>query len=127
MSESDLNNLIYSAMGMATSLFQFWLSASFALAMVAYFAGDKLNGLMLKLASTIYLLASVVLIFGWFSFAFQINEYMTMMVRQGYETTHFDNIFGMLHGIGILSVFVIGTLGVLYYLRWTFRHRSDDT
>jgi hypothetical protein len=37
MSESDLSNLIYLAMGMSTSLFEFWLSASFAVAMVAYF------------------------------------------------------------------------------------------
>jgi hypothetical protein len=127
MSESDLSNLIYSAMGMATSLFQFWLSASFALAMIAYFGVGKLTGLMFKIASAIYLLASFVLICGWFNFAIQISGYIKMMIQLGFETAHFDNIFGALHGVGVFSVFIVGTAGVLYYLHWTLRHQSDDT
>jgi hypothetical protein len=32
----------------------------------------------------------------------------------------------VLHGIGILSVFFVGTVGVLYYLRWTSQGQSED-
>ena len=113
-------------MGMATSLFEFWLSASFALAMVSYFVGGKLSSVMLKLVSIIYLTASAAFIFGWFAFSSQINEYMMMMEQQGYQTTHFNNIFGIFHGLGIISVFIIGTIGVLYYLRWVISDRSDS-
>ena len=127
MSESDLSNLIYLAMGMSTSLFEFWLSASFAVAVVAYFLAGKLNGPLLKLVSTIYLLASVALLLGWFAFSSQVSDYLAMMVEQGYETGHFNSVLGILHGLGILSVFVIGTIGVLYYLHWTHRRHSSDT
>ena len=126
MAESDFISLIYTAEGLASSLFQYWLSATFALAVVAHFAPTKVDGVMFKLASTIYLLATITFICGWFAYAFQIKEFIAMMHQQGYETTRVENIFGILHGVGILIVFVTGTCGVLYYVRWTLRHQSDN-
>jgi hypothetical protein len=127
MSEYDLSSLIYSAMGQATSLFEFWLSASFALALVAYFAAGKLNGPLLKLLSIVYLLASIAFIFGWFSFSSQVSDYMALMEQDGYQTDHFKSVSAYIHGVGILGVFATGTIGVLYYLRWVQRGLSNAT
>ena len=127
MSESDLSNLVYLSVESSAQLFQFWLSGSFAVVMVFYFGSGKLNGPMLKLVATLYVLASVTFSLYWISGAVQYAEYINRMAEQGYDTDHFDNIYGWLGGVGMLSVFVIGTLGVLYYLFWEFRHRNDDT
>jgi hypothetical protein len=127
MSESDLSNLIYLAMGMATSLFEFWLSASFALALVSHFAAGKLSGPILKLLAAIYLLASASFFLGWLAFSSQVTEYMAVMVEQEYQTEHFNNLYGIAHGVGIISVFIIGTMGIIYYLLWTLRQQNDDT
>ena len=127
MSESELSNLVYLSVESSAQLFQFWLTGSFAVVMVFYFGSGKLNGPMLKLVATLYVLASVTFSLYWISGAVQYAEYINRMAEQGYDTAHFDNIYGWLGGAGMLSVFVIGTLGVLYYLLWEFRHRNDDT
>ncbi len=127
MSESELSNLVYLSVESSAQLFQFWLSGSFAVVMVFYFGSGKLNGPMLKLVATLYVLASVTFSLYWIGGAVQYAEYINRMAEQGYDTSHLDNIYGWLGGAGMLSVFVIGTLGVLYYLLWEFRHRNDNT
>jgi hypothetical protein len=93
MSESDLSNLIYLAMGMSTSVFEYWLSASFAFAIVAYFTAGKFDGTLVKLVSILYLLASIAFLLGWFAFSNQVNDYLVMMVEQGYEAGHIQQYF----------------------------------
>jgi hypothetical protein len=127
MSEFELTNLIYLSSERSANILQFWLTASFAVVMASYFGGDKLNGLMFKLVATLYVLASVTFVCSAISGSVQFTEYMKRMAEQGYETDQFNNIYGWIAGIGMLSLFVIGTIGVLFYLRWAFRHRNDDT
>jgi hypothetical protein len=127
MSESDLTNFLYLSGEQAANSFQFWLSASFALVMASYFGGGKLNGLVFKLLAIVYLLASVTFASYWISASVQWVEYESRMAQQGYETAHLNNIYGWLGGAGMISTFVIGTIGVLYYLRWEFRHRNIGT
>ena len=127
MSEFELTNLIHLSTERSANLLQFWLTASFAVVMASYFGGDKLNGLMFKLVATLYMLASVTFLCSSIDGAVQYTEYMKRMAEQGYETAQFDSVYGWIAGIGMLSLYVIGTLGVLYYLLWEFRHRNDNT
>jgi hypothetical protein len=127
MSEFDLTNLVYMASERSANLLQFWLSASFAVVMASYFGRGKLHGPVFKLVAALYVIASVTFICFTISGSVQYDEYVTRMAEQGYETAHFYNIYSWIGGIGMLSLFVIGTLGVLYYLRWEFRNRNVGT
>ncbi len=62
MSDSELHELVFLALAQTDMSFQFWLTITFAVIVVAFLASRHLSGLLVSIISVLYLLTTTILI-----------------------------------------------------------------
>ncbi len=62
MSDSELHELVFLALAQTDMSFQFWLTITFAVIVVAFLASHHLSGLLVSIISVLYLLTTTILI-----------------------------------------------------------------
>ena len=62
MSDSELHELIFLALAQTDMSFQFWLTITFAVIVVAFLASHHLSGTLVSIISVLYLLTTTILI-----------------------------------------------------------------
>ncbi|MFN3232484.1 MAG: hypothetical protein ACE363_10030 [Alphaproteobacteria bacterium] len=117
MSDAEMTELLIAAAGLADSTFEYWVSATFALVIAAHYVGTSLPRHMKGFLALMYVLVTALLIYRYtlssdiaLGLGNKLNENGMLLVSQ--EIRDFTPIFYFVR----YAIFVIGSLGALYFL-----------
>lgn len=116
MSQELIYQTLYSALSLADSILQIWLSVTFAVIVATYLAGDRIGRFMYYLISSLYGLATLVLITRFISAAYQIFHYRDLLVVSGFEPWPVPGLLTRIIGSGTLLLLVGGSAATLWFV-----------
>lgn len=119
MSQEMLYQTLFSALSTVDSILQIWLTVTFAVLVAAYLAGRHVNQFMYVLISTLYGLASIVLMTRFVSAAVLMFNFQNQLVVNGYKPWPVPNLIGAIIGGGTFLLMFGGTAGTLWFVRST--------
>ena len=125
LSQEALYNLIYSAISFGDSLFELWLTITFAAILAIYFSSERINRFMRSLLIGLYAVSSLLLTGRWVVAMIHYGHYQEVIVNAGYAhfpTPPFGQILGVLHFL----LYVIGSTGTIYFMN-SFRSASGES
>ena len=125
LSQEALYNLTYAAVSFGDSLFQLWLTITFAAILAAYFAREQITSFMRWLILALYAGTSILLTGRWVNAMNHILSYREVLEHEGFapfpSVVVFGNALGILHFI----MFFMGSVATIYFLH-TFRGSTTD-
>ena len=121
MSQELIYTTLYAVLALTDSIFQIWITLTFAVLVATYVAERRIDRGMYRLVSGLYALASAVLVTRFGSAAFQAFYYKNLLVKRGFEPWPVPNIVSLIIGIGTLVLLVLGTISTLWFVRSTLR------
>lgn len=124
MPQELIYETLYSALSVADSILQIWLTVTFAIIVATYLAGSRIGEFMYILLSTLYGLASLVLVTRYVSSAFQIYRYRDLLIENDFEPWPVPRLVGELIGGGTLLLMIGGTIGTLWFVYSTRNQAS---
>ena len=116
MTEYEIGSLLSETFDHSSGIFEYWMTLSFAAVVAAAFAAEKLHRNYIRLLAFGYFLASLFLFLVRIYSSLQALDLLEMLEAGGYDTTRFDNSFGLLVGVYAHVLHVIVTFGVLVYM-----------
>ena len=122
MNSFEANQLVLEYMDSLHQLTEFWLTISFAVVVAANYAPKGLDRRFFTLIWTGYLATSII---------FMINRinltYMASTLRfEDSALPQFHPVLGVMGAAGVYLLMIIGTGGVIYYVRSIGRKRVVD-
>jgi len=120
---AELYELLYIVLEAADRVFQFWMSASFAIVIAAFLAADRLSKRMYQLITFAYLLVSLNMFLRYAVNANRFAAIRTELVERG---EWYDVPTSLAAGVTQGAVFIIGTVGTLYFVWQTYKARQND-
>jgi hypothetical protein len=123
MSQDLIIQTLYSALSLADSIFQIWLTVTFAVIVAAYLAGDRIGAFMYYLISGLYSLAALVLITRFVSAAYQIYHYRDSLVAYGFEPWPVPPLVTQIIGAGTFILLTGGSIATLWFV-YSIRDRG---
>ena len=121
MTIAEHYELIYAILETLDRLFEFWLSASFAVIVAAHFMIGKLNRYLALFMSMAYSLFSFTLAFRFYSNGKKLSEFRDSLLSLG-ETLNPDaSNFG---GLLLFLTFFVGFLGTNAYVWYCYLKRE---
>ena len=124
MSQEAIYSTLYAALALTDSIFQIWITLTFATLVATYVAERRFDRGMYKLVFGLYAFASVILITRFGSAAYQAFHYKNLLVRRGFEPWPIPNVVSVIIGMGTLLLLFAGTLGTLWFVRSTWKQAS---
>src|SRR5215510_4560507 len=121
MSQQSIYNTLYAALSLTDSIFQIWLTLTFAVLVATYVAERRFHRSMYQLVSILYALASVVLFTRFASAAHQAFYYKNLLVTRGFEPWPVPNFVSLIIGVGSLGLLFAGTVATLWFVRSTWK------
>ncbi len=118
MSIAETYEIYYVVLATMDQIFQFWLSASFAVILTSYFASEMLTRWIFWLVSASYVLFSVLLGTRYFLAGAKLVELRDRLMAAG---EHFDPTLVSSIALYTLLLYIIGVIGTLSYLRYSYR------
>jgi hypothetical protein len=119
MSQESIYQILFSALSTADSILQIWLTVTFAVLVVAFLAGKQVSKFMYMLVSTLYGLASIVLIIRFVSAAFLMFHFQSLLVENVFAPWPVPSRIGKIVGGGSFLLLFGGTAGTLWFIRST--------
>jgi hypothetical protein len=116
MSEELIYQALYSALSLADSILQIWLTVTFAVIVATHLAADRIGQFMYFLVSSLYGLATLVLITRFVSAAYQIYRYRDLLVINGFEPWPVPGPLTRIIGGGTLLLLVGGSAATLWFV-----------
>lgn len=116
LSQEALYNLTYDALSFADTLFQVWLTVTFAAILAIYFSRTEISALMRRLLIALYAGTAVVLTGRWAAGMFHIMAYDKLIVEGGFAPFPTPPALGLTMGILHFSMFVVGSLATIYFM-----------
>ena len=126
MSQESIYSTLYAALALTDSIFQIWLTLTFAVLVATYVAERHFDRGLYRLVSSLYGLASGILVLRFASAAFQAFHYKNLLVTRGFEPWPVPNLISIIIGIGTIVLLFAGTLGTLWFVRITWKKSSRD-
>jgi small-conductance mechanosensitive channel len=120
MSEESIYSTLYAALSLTDSIFQIWLTLTFAVLVATYVAERRFHRSMYRLVSILYALASAVLFTRFASAAYQAFHYKNLLVIRGFEPWPVPNFVSLIIGVGSLGLLFAGTVATLWFVRSTW-------
>ena len=124
LSQEALYNLTYTALDFTDTLFQVWLSITFAAILAIFFSGTAVTRWMRWLLIVLYTGSSVLLTGRWMIGIGHVRTYADLLDGAGYAPFPTPIIAGSVMGVLHLLMFVVGTLATIYFMS-TFRGQSQ--
>lgn len=118
MSEADLIGVIFALVDAYTSVFQFWLTSTFAFVLSLHFAGSKLSSNLARFLFWLYACTSAIFILRFVLLHINIARINERIAEAGYV-----GIASTLPGQGLivaastLAIMVAATVGALSYAK----------
>jgi hypothetical protein len=124
MSQELIYSTLYAVLGLTDSIFQIWITLTFAVLVATYVAERRFSHGMYRLVSSLYALASGILLVRFASAAFQAFYYKNLLVMRGFEPWPVPNFVSLIIGIGTIVLLFAGTLATLWFVRSTWKKES---
>jgi lipoprotein signal peptidase len=121
MTQDLIYENLYAALALADSILQIWITLTFAVIVSTYIAGNRFDRYVYGLVSSLYGLASFVLLTRFASAAYQAFHYKGLLVAKQFEPWPVPNFVSLIIGVGTCVLIVAGTLGTLWFVRSTWR------
>ena len=121
MSQESIYSTLYAALTLTDSIFQIWITLTFAVVVAIYVAGRRFDRPVYLLVSSLYALASAVLFTRFASAAFQAFYYKRLLVTRGFEPWPVPDFVSVLIGVGTSLLLFAGTIGTLWFVRSTWK------
>ena len=125
LSQEALYNLIYSAIDFGDSLFELWLTITFAAILAVYFSSERISSFMRRLLIALYAVSSILLTGRWVVAMIHYVHYQDLILASGFDafpTPAMARIFGVLHFL----LYAFGSVGTVYFMR-SFGKHSDGS
>jgi hypothetical protein len=116
LSQEALFDLTYSAIALGDSLFELWLTVTFAAILAVYFSSSRMTPFMRRLLLGLYCAASVLLTGRWVVAMLHFITYREMLASQGFAEFPSPQPLGFILGILHFATFVLGTVGTVYFM-----------
>jgi hypothetical protein len=116
MSQELILQSLYSALSLADSILQIWLTVTFAVIVASYLAGDRIGKFLYFLISGLYGLAVLVLHTRFVSAAYQIFYYRDLLIINGFEPWPVPHFITQIIGSGTLILMVGGSIATLWFV-----------
>ena len=117
MSQEVIYNTLYSVLALTDSIFQIWITLTFAVLIATYVAERRFDRRMYRLVSGLYAFASGILLVRFGSAAYQAFYYKNLLRAYGFEPWPVPNTVSLIIGIGTFVFLFSGTLGTLWFVR----------
>ena len=85
MSQEAIYSTLYAVLALTDSIFQIWITLTFAVLVATYVAERHFDRGMYRLVSCLYAFASAILFVRFGSAAYQAFHYKNLLVRRGFE------------------------------------------
>ncbi len=117
MTEYEIRLTFIEYLNTMNQLTEFWLTISFAVVVAATYAPGRLERKFFTLIWIGYLAASVVLILNRINLTLMAASLVSSNIDAGAPTHTFNPVIGSIAGGGNFLLMIIGTVGVIYYVR----------
>lgn len=124
MTEYEVGQLIVEYMSVLNQLTEFWLTISFAVVVAATYVPARLEQKFFTLIWSGYLAASLIFFFNRINLTYTVVRMANSSQQAGVSVPEYHPVFGLLGAGGIFLLMLVGTLGVVYYVRNIGRKRS---
>ena len=121
MSQESIYSTLYAALALTDSIFQIWITLTFAVLVATYVAERRFSLGMYRLVSSLYGLASAILLVRFASAALQAFHYKNLLVTRGFEPWPVPNVVSLIIGGGTILLLFAGTLATLWFVRSTWK------
>jgi len=121
MSQESIYTTLYAALSLTDSIFQIWLTLTFAVLVATYVAERRFHRAMYRLVSILYGVASAVLLIRFASAAYQAFHYKNLLVTRGFEPWPVPNFVSLIIGVGSLGLLFAGSVATLWFVRSTWK------
>ena len=121
MSQESIYSTLYAALALTDSIFQIWITLTFAVLVATYVAERRFSLGMYRLVSSLYGLASAILLVRFASAALQAFHYKNLLVTRGFEPWPVPNVVSLIIGSGTILLLFAGTLATLWFVRSTWK------
>ena len=121
MSQESIYNTLYAALTLTDSIFQIWITLTFAVLVATYVAERRFDRSMYRLVSSLYGLASGILLIRFASAAFVAFHYKNLLLTRGFEPWPVPNVVSLIIGFGTTVLLFAGTLATLWFVRSTWK------
>ncbi len=126
MSQEVIYSTLYAALALTDSIFQIWITLTFAVLVATYVAERRFDRGMYRLVSCLYAFASLILFTRFGSAAYQAFHYKNLLAKRGFEPWPVPNMVSLVIGIGTFVLLFSGTLGTLWFVRGTWKKRARE-
>ena len=126
MSESEVIEMMYEALGYADRNFEFWISASFAVILAFHFSGARLTTLMYRLITFLYLSATVLFMSRWSVAAMQYAAFRQQLIDMGASIEVSNDAREIIITVAYVIVILLGTIGTVYFGRRTINNARSS-
>jgi small-conductance mechanosensitive channel len=124
MSQESIYSTLYAALALTDSIFQIWLTLTFAVVVATYVAERRFDRGLYRLVSCLYAFASAILFTRFASAAYQAFHYKNLLRARGFDPWPVPNIVSLVIGVGTFVLLFAGTLGTLWFVRSTWKRGS---
>ena len=108
MSQESIYNTLYAALTLTDSIFQIWITLTFAVLVATYVAERRFDRSMYRLVSSLYGLASGILLIRFASAAFVAFHYKNLLLTRGFEPWPVPNVVSLIIGFGTTVLLFCG-------------------
>ena len=126
MSQEAIYSTLYSTLALTDSIFQIWITLTFAVLIAIYVAERRFDPGLYRLVFALYAFASGILFVRFASAAYQAFHYKNLLITRGFEPWPVPNIVSLVIGIGTFVFLVSGTVGTLWFVRNAWKSASAD-
>jgi len=121
MSQESIYSTLYAALALTDSIFQIWITLTFAVLIATYIAERRFDRRIYLLVSGLYAFASAILFTRFASAAYQAFYYKNLLVTRGFAPWPVPNIVSLAIGCGTFVFLFTGTLATLWFVRSTWK------
>ena len=116
MTEYEVRQSFIEYLNTLNQLTEFWLTISFAVVVAATYAPERLERKFFTLIWVGYLAASIILFLNRINLSMMVFSLLSKSTGEG-GAPIFQPIIGSLSGGGNFLLMILGTIGVIYYVR----------
>jgi hypothetical protein len=109
MSQEAIYSTLYAVLALTDSIFQIWITLTFAVLVATYVAERHFDRGMYRLVSGLYAFASAILFVRFGSAAYQAFHYKNLLIARGFEPWPVPNIVSLVIGVGTLLFLFAGS------------------
>jgi ammonia channel protein AmtB len=121
LSEFELHVLITDHLRDMHAMIEFWVSATFAVIVARFVAGDRLNRAALRAVAVLYFMATLLSFTRYNLLAWRMREYRNDLIEAGMRPfAQPQPQYGMM-AVLVFGLYGLGTVATLYFLlgrRW---------